>query len=205
MTESATRSGYDSVAVLYADMFRDAMDDQPLERGLIAGFAELVRGPLPVADLGCGPGRLTPLLASHGLSTFGVDLSPEMIAQARKEHPELRFEVGTMASLDIPDGGLGGALVWFSTIHTAPDDLPAIFAELHRVLAPGGHLLMAFQTWDGDEPLAFDHKVTLAYQWPIGPLAALLRDAGLVERARMRREPLPEERLPTGYLLFRKP
>ncbi|GAA4233203.1 class I SAM-dependent methyltransferase [Actinomadura meridiana] len=205
MTESETRAGYDAVAVLYADLFRDAMDDQHLERGLIAAFAELVRGPLPVADLGCGPGRVTPLLASLGLSVFGVDLSPGMIAQAREEHPELRFEVGSMASLDIPDASLGGALVWFSTIHTAPDDLPLIFAEFHRVLAPGGHLLTAFQTREGDAPEAFDHKVTLAYRWPIEALSVLLREAGLVELARVRREPLPEERLPTGYLLLRKP
>ncbi|TDB88883.1 class I SAM-dependent methyltransferase [Actinomadura sp. KC216] len=205
MTEAATRSAYDSVAVLYADMFRDFLDDMPLDRALLAAFADLTRGSGPVADLGCGPGRLTGHLASLGLPVFGVDLSPEMIAQARKEHPGLRFDEGTITALDIADGSLGGILAWFSTIHTPPEDLPRVFSEFHRALAPGGHLLIAFQACEGDTPRPFDHKVTLAYRWPLSPLSDLLRRAGLAEIARLHREPSEQERFPAGHLLLRKP
>ncbi|MGH3239549.1 MAG: class I SAM-dependent DNA methyltransferase [Spirillospora sp.] len=205
MTEAATRSAYDAVAVLYADMFRDVMDDLPFDRALLAVFAELTRGAGPVADLGCGPGRLTGHLASLGLPAFGIDLSPEMIAQARREHPDLRFEVGTMTSLDLEGGSLGGVLAWYSTIHTAPDELPRIFSEFHRVLAPGGHLMIAFQACEGDTPQPFDHKVALAYRWPLDPLSDLLRGAGLVEVARLHREASEHERFPAGHLLLRKP
>jgi hypothetical protein len=51
----------------------------------------------------------------------GIDLSPEMIAAARDLYPELQSEVGPMLNLNSPDGALGGALAWYSTIH-APDD-----------------------------------------------------------------------------------
>ncbi|MFZ0120625.1 MAG: class I SAM-dependent methyltransferase [Pseudonocardiaceae bacterium] len=43
----------------------------------------------PVADLGCGPGRLTAHLHSLGLSLLGVDLSPSMVALARRTYPDL--------------------------------------------------------------------------------------------------------------------
>ncbi|RKS77239.1 methyltransferase family protein [Actinomadura pelletieri DSM 43383] len=206
MTESATRAAYDSMAVLYADTFRDVMDDLPLDRAMIAAFAELVRGALPVADLGCGPGFLTAHLASLGLSAFGVDLSPGMLAQARKEYPDLRFDEGTMASLDLADESLGGILAWYSIIHTAPDELPRIFAEFHRVLAPGGHVLVGFQTCEAGTPEPFDHKVALAYRWSPDGLSAVLRRAGLVEAARFVRQPTSiHERTPAGVLLLRKP
>jgi hypothetical protein len=50
MTESATRAAYDAVAVRYADLFRNYLDDLPIDRSLIVAFADLVRGRGPVAD-----------------------------------------------------------------------------------------------------------------------------------------------------------
>ncbi|OHV43084.1 hypothetical protein BBK14_10640 [Parafrankia soli] len=60
-----------------------------------------------------------------GLDVFGVDLSAPMVTLARSSHPGLRFEVGTMTALDLPDRTLGGALCRYSLIHTPPADIPA--------------------------------------------------------------------------------
>ncbi|MFB4307115.1 class I SAM-dependent methyltransferase [Actinomadura sp. GTD37] len=204
MTEIATRDGYDAVAVLYADMFRNVLDDLPLDRALLTAFADLVRGRGPVAELGCGPGHVTAFLHSLGLDASGVDLSPAMIAQARADHPDLRFEEGTMTALDLPDGGLAGVLAWYSIIHLEPAEVPRAFAEFHRVLAPGGHLLLGFQSGGGHEPEGFDHKVVRAYRWPIDSVADLGRRAGLTEVARLLRSPTEIERFPAGHLLLRK-
>lgn len=198
----ATRAAYDAVAVRYAELFRDAMAEAPVDRAMIAAFAELVRsaGAGQVADLGCGPGRMTAYLRSLGLDVFGVDLSPTMIAIAREKHPELRFEEGEMTSLDLTDGALGGILSWYSVIHTPPEELPAVLAEYRRVLRPGGYLLVGFFHSE-DEPVAFDHKVTLGYRWPADRLASLLDEAGFAEIARLVREPGPSERFRQGHLL----
>jgi SAM-dependent methyltransferase len=204
-----TRAAYDAVAVVYAERFRTALDAQPLDRALLAAFAELVRAADagPVADLGCGPGRVTAHLHSLGVAAFGVDLSPAMVALAREAHPSLRFDEGSMTALDLTDGVLGGILAWYSIIHTPPERLPVVFAEFHRVLAPGGHLLLAFQA--GGAPLGpgepFDHKVSLSYLWSPDSLAELLGEAGLVVDARLLREPDETERSQQGYLLARKP
>ena len=76
---SATRTAYDTVAVDYARLVATELDTKPLDRALLATFAELVLadGAGPVADLGCGPGRITVHLQALGLAAFGVDLSRE--------------------------------------------------------------------------------------------------------------------------------
>ncbi|MFJ9565627.1 class I SAM-dependent DNA methyltransferase [Streptomyces fuscichromogenes] len=163
---SATRTFYDAVAADYADHFPDDLAHRPLERGLLTAYADLVGPGAEVADLGCGPGRVTRHLAALGLSVFGLDLSESMLAIARRENPGLRFVQGSMLDLDMPDGTLDGVLCWYSSIHTPDDRLPALFGEFRRVLVPGGHLLLAFQV--GDAPRRFEdpwgHPVALDFQ-----------------------------------------
>lgn len=195
---SATRDAYDDVALAYAEQFRDTLRDRPLDRAILGVFAEAVRtsGDGQVADLGCGPGHITAHLDELGLAAFGVDASPAMVELARQAYPGLRFDVGSMAGLNIADGVLGGVLSRWSIIHTPPEELPAILAEFHRVLAPGGHLLIGFSASEGPAhpTQVFDHTVAPAYRWSPDHLAAMLRTAGLAEVARMVREPEPTDR-----------
>ncbi|TDD76649.1 class I SAM-dependent methyltransferase [Actinomadura rubrisoli] len=198
-------AAYDAVTVQYAELFGDVSKTGPLDRALVEAFAELTRAAGPVADLGCGPGHLTAHLHALGCAAFGLDLSPAMIAHARRTHPDLRFDVGSMTSLDAADGTLGGILTWYSMIHSPPERVPATLTEFHRVLAPGGYLLLGFFEDDGPAPQPFDHKVSLAYRWPLDRLAELLDKAGFTEIARMSRVPEDTERFQHGRLLVRKP
>ncbi|HVV13280.1 class I SAM-dependent methyltransferase [Amycolatopsis sp.] len=204
----ATRSAYDAAAATYAELFRDSLRDSPLDRAMLNAFAEAVGPNGPVADLGCGPGHVTAYLDGLGVAAFGVDASPAMIKLAREACPSLRFDVGSMAALNIADGSLGGVLSRWSIIHTPPPEVPAILAEFHRVLAPGGHLLLGFSATEGAAHLTqvFDHAVAPAYRWSPDHLAALLRKSGLAEVARMVREPQPTDRrqFPEVHLLARK-
>nr|CRI73794.1 putative methyltransferase [Streptomyces conglobatus] len=205
-----TREAYDAVASQYAQLFADSLRDEPLDRAFLSAFAEVSRasGSGRVADLGCGPGYVTSYLHGLGLEVSGVDASPEMIRLARQAYPGLRFDEGSMAALHYRDGELGGALSRWSIIHTPPEELPAVLAEFHRVLAPGGHLLLGF--WANDDPShpaqVFDHKVAPAYRWSPDRLAAMLLEAGLAEVARMVREPRPtdQRQFQSVHLLARK-
>ncbi|MER5212445.1 class I SAM-dependent methyltransferase [Streptomyces sp. NPDC002838] len=189
---ATTRTFYDAIAEDYATLFQDYLAATPLDRAVLAGFAELVRPGGEVADLGCGPGRVTAHLASLGLSVFGLDVSESMLTIARRENPGLRFVQGSMLDLDLPDGSLGGVVSWYSSIHTPVDRLPSLFAEFRRVLAPGGPLLVAFQV--GDEPRhhdqPFGHPVALDFERrQPAAIAELLTAAGFALVSRTVREP----------------
>ncbi|KUN29166.1 methyltransferase [Streptomyces corchorusii] len=205
-----TRAFYDTIAEDYADHFRDPLAERPLERALLSAYAEQVGPHGTVADLGCGPGDVTAHLAGLGLSVFGLDLSDAMIAIARRRYPALRFEQGSMRELSSADGSLAGVVSWYSSIHTPVEELPDLFAEFHRVLAPGGRLLLAFQV--GDVPLRlerpFGHDVALDYhrRHP-EQMAELLSDAGFALRSTTVRGPevtRGESPVPQAFLLAQK-
>ncbi|MFF9816807.1 class I SAM-dependent DNA methyltransferase [Streptomyces sp. NPDC014006] len=211
-----TRAAYDAIAPAFAEAFPDILTDLPLERALLSAFAEQVtaHGPEPVADVGSGPGHVTARLHSLGVPVFGIDISPRMAALAREAHPDLRFHVGSMTALDVPDATLGGLLALYSVIHVPDEHLPTVFAEFRRVLVPGGQLLLSFQmadpAADGTEHLhlseRFGQAIALDYYWRTPQaVAAVLTEAGLTLQARVVREPLGPEKRPRAFLLARKP
>jgi SAM-dependent methyltransferase len=206
----STRTAYDTVAVDYAELLRDELTEKPWDRAVLAAFAEqvLAEGDGPVADLGCGPGRITAHLHDLGLDAFGIDLSPGMIEVARAAHPGLQFDVGTITALSIADATLAGAVAWYSIIHTPPEQLHLVFAEFARVLAPGGRLLLAFQVGDELRHLesGYGHSISLdAWRLPPAVVTTLLEDAGLTVDARLVRRPDSREKVPQAFIVARKP
>jgi ubiquinone/menaquinone biosynthesis C-methylase UbiE len=207
---AAARTAYDAIASVYADQFKDMLDDRPTERGLLAAFAELVRSEPagPVADVGCGPGHVAAHLHGLGLPMLGVDQSAEMLAIGRSRYPEVDFTVGSMTRLGLADGSCRGVLSRSSIIHLPPALLPTALAEMARVLAPGGWLLLSFSATDGPEPPYeyYDHRVAGAYRWWPDYVVSLLSQAGITETARLTENPEPDDRrqFRVAHILARK-
>lgn len=206
----ATRDSYDALAAEHPGVVSSGLDDRPLDRALLATFAELVRagGNGPVADVGCGPGRVTVLLSRLGLDAFGIDLSPGMLALARRSHPELRFDEGSMLALDLADGCLGGVLAYYSIIHVPWEQRAQVFAEFYRVLAPGGVVMLVFQV--GDERAHRSEFLSTAieldfYRQQPDEVGELLGKAGFEGWMRAVRERVDTEKTAQGYVLARKP
>ncbi|MFE7316006.1 class I SAM-dependent methyltransferase [Streptomyces sp. NPDC057555] len=209
---AAVRESYDTVAGAYAELVKKPAELDPLSRATLAAFAEVVRRSErgPVADLGCGPGYLTAHLAELGLSAFGVDLSPKMVELARRAHPGLDFAVGSMTALALPDDGLGGILAYYSTHHTPPDSLPVVYAEFHRTLAPGGHLMLAGHVGEherlrptqayGGHPVSYESHLL-----PLERIVELLERVGFVVTARLVQPPGTGTKKTVGTCLARKP
>ncbi|RKT53736.1 class I SAM-dependent methyltransferase [Saccharothrix australiensis] len=211
MTEDSwladTRTSYDTVAVAYADYVRDSLAGEPYLRAALGLFADRVRaaGGGPVADVGCGPGLVTAHLNGLGVDAFGIDLSPAMVELARREHPGLRFEVGSMTELDLPDASVAGVLAWWSLIHVPDDVVPAVLARFRRVLRPGGPLQVGFHVGDvsrlktegyGGHPM----KVHVHRRRP-ATMAAWLREAGFTVEAEILLD--PDREVPQAILVAR--
>lgn len=193
-SEDEARIAYDLVAEDYAALLHDELEGRPLDRAMLTAFAEEVAagGGGPVADLGCGPGRIAGFLAGIGADVRGVDLSPGMIAVARREHPGIRFEVASMASLPFGEDEFAGALAWYSIIHTPQEQQPALFAEFARVVRPGGLMLLAFQVSELDDEdivhlrRAYGHELDLrTRRQPPSRVRERLTEAGFTVTAEL--------------------
>ncbi|NAZ84765.1 methyltransferase domain-containing protein [Kineococcus sp. T90] len=205
------RRAYDTVADLYATHLPDTRAEAPLDLAVLDAFAEAVRagGDPAVLDAGCGTGRISRHLAGRGCSVEGVDLSPGMVEQARRAHPDLRFGVGSLTDLPFPGGRFAGVLLWYSTIHTPPAGWARVFAEAARVLRPGGHVLVGFQAGEGVRDVSAAYRghgreVRLhRYLSTPEEVCGHLGRAGLREQVRLVRRPRGAEGEDQAFLLAR--
>ena len=206
---SDTRSSYDTDASGYADKVQGLLEASPFLRASLSLFAELVRdaGGGPVVDVGCGPGYVTRHLADLGVDAFGIDLSPEMVAIARRDHPDLRFEVGSMTDLDLADQSVAGVLAFWSVIHVPDDAVPGVFEEFRRVLRPGGPLLVGFHV--GDETVHTSEGYTGrpidvdSHRRTPQVMAGWMRDAGFTIDGELVMR--PDEEVPGAIVFARRP
>ncbi|MGI5522384.1 class I SAM-dependent DNA methyltransferase [Micromonospora sp. CA-259024] len=205
------RRAYDTVAEDYATHLPDTRAEAPLDLAMIDTFAEAVTsdGHALVLDAGCGSGRMSRYLTERGCLVRGIDLSPGMVAMARRDHPDLVFTVGSLADLPYPDDRFAGVLLWYSTIHTPPAGQARVFAEAARVLRPSGHLLVGFQAGEGTRDVSgayrrFGHEVHLErHLYTADQVAAEIEAAGLREECRLVRRARGRERDDQAFLLAR--
>ncbi len=206
---SNTRDSYDADADGYAEKVQGLLETSPYLRASLGLFAQLVRdsGGGSVADIGCGPGYVTRYLRDVGVDAFGIDLSPEMVALARRDYPDARFEVGTMTNLDLDDASLTGVVAFWSVIHVPDQAMPAVFAEFRRVLCPAGPLLVGFHIGDEahntNEGYSGRSINVDSYRRPPARVAGWLRETGFTIEAELVMR--PDEEVPGGILLARSP
>lgn len=91
-----------------------------------------------VLDVGCGTGRLAAALREQGCRVWGIDPSPEMVTAARRRG--VNAKVARAEQLPFKEGWFERAVLWL-TVHLL--DRPLAFAELRRVLAPEGRIVIA--------------------------------------------------------------
>jgi ubiquinone/menaquinone biosynthesis C-methylase UbiE len=145
---SEVQAGYDRVADEYARHLYDELKHKPLDRELLDRFAKLVSGAGIVCDLGCGPGQVARYLQDRRVSVCGMDLSEGMVEKARQLNPGIEFLQGNMLALPVEDEAWAGIAAFYAIVNFPPADLSIVMREMHRVLQPGGWLLMSFHIGD---------------------------------------------------------
>ena len=143
-------ASYDRVAEPFAAEFYGELARKPFDRDVLDQFAESVRGRGLVCEIGCGPGQIARYLRDRGVPVCGLDLSQEMVNVARRLNPDIPFERGDMLALDMPDASLAGIVSFYAIIHLRREDAARALEGMHRVLEPGGRLLVSFHGGEGE-------------------------------------------------------
>ncbi len=150
--KSLVRETYDQEAERYAN----ASDMQlfNLNRLLSLSTTSLQKlNARQILDIGCGLGPAVAVLKDRGLlddaDYLGLDLSPEMIAGAKKVHESerVKFRVGDAEAIELADGAVdfvlsNSALHWLNQPKFGLTPAKA-FGEMYRVLRPGGVLAVS--------------------------------------------------------------
>ena len=118
----------------------------PILSGAPSGLAQPI-----AADVGCGTGIATRLLAQRGVSVTGIDPNADMLDEARRRTPaglEINYRVGRGESTGLADASVDLVLCaqsfhWF--------DAPAALREFHRILKPGGRLALMWNLKEDGE------------------------------------------------------
>lgn len=107
-----------------------------------------------VVDLACGTGDLCRELTRQGLRPIGADLSFGMLAAARTDAPLVQ---GDGLRLPLPDGCVDGVTCGFALRNL--EALPPFFAELARVVRPGGRIALLDATQPPNPVLRWGHGI----------------------------------------------
>lgn len=121
-----------------------------LEQGLVRDCVHRAEMTTPITrayDVGCGFGRLTPVLSEFASVVVGFEREATLIATARQLLPALEFiEVASLETLPVPDAS-AELVMTFTVLQHMPDpEAEAVIREMARVLAPGGHVLVVEET-----------------------------------------------------------
>lgn len=205
------QAGYDPVAEDYAREFCDEMSKKPFDRKMLDWLAEKVNGLGTICDLGCGAGQVAGYLFGRGASVCGIDLSSEMIKQARRLNPAIDFRQGNMLALtEVAENSFGGIAAFYSVIHIPRPSLVAALQEMKRVSRRGGRLLLTFHIGQEDRHIAewWNKPVSLDfYFFETEEMKACLTKAGFELEEVIERDPYPgvEAQTRRAYIFARKP
>ena len=133
---------YDGFAARYDAENASSLLNAHYERPAMLELAGDVRG-RRILDAGCGSGPLAEALLARGASVTGIDVSPAMVELARRRlGPDANLQVADLGGpLAFPDGSFDD-VVCSLALHYL-EDWSAPLAELHRVLVPGGRLMLS--------------------------------------------------------------
>lgn len=203
-------TSYDRVAEDYAEQFKDELINKPFDCRMLERLVEKVGKQETICDLGCGAGHIANYLNRGGAKTCGIDLSPEMIKQARRLNPEISFQQGNMLDLkEISNDSFGGIAAFYSIIHVSRDSVIDALHEIKRMLRPEGTLLLTFHIGQEIRHLDewFGKKVNLDFFFfETDEMKQYLETAGFEIEEVIEREPIPEVEVQTrrAYIFARK-
>ena len=104
-------------------------------------------------DLGCASGVQSKVLSDLGFEVVGLDLSPRMVAQAKKRAPNAKFVVGDMTNMNFANGVFDGVYARASFLHIPIKIIPKVLKSVHQILKDNGILYLAVKEGEGEKEI----------------------------------------------------
>jgi ubiquinone/menaquinone biosynthesis C-methylase UbiE len=138
------QAGYNAIAADYLTTRTDTSDDVKLLEELVARLPKGAK----VLDAGCGAGVPVTRILDRCFEVTGVDFAEAQIEMARQLVPNATFICHDIVDLDLPDSSFDAICSYYAIIHIPRQEHPKLLQNFHRMLKPGGLVLLCLGASD---------------------------------------------------------
>ncbi len=143
-TKESIHKAYDDAADDYASAFWNEIEPKNLDCILLKWLSQQVQPAEAILEIGSGPGEVSGYLSRYHSNCLGTDLSSQMIVNAKKYFPKVRFEVQDFYQLGYPDESFAAVVAFYAIVNLTTNEIERVFIEARRVLKSKGIFLFTF-------------------------------------------------------------
>ncbi len=141
--KAGIKYSYNIAAKNYHKLFSDELKEHKYDQQLLSQFADELPKDSIICDIGCGPSvQMGGYLFEKGHNVEGLDFSDACIENAKTIYPKMKIHNVDMTKTNLPDNSYDGIISFYSLFHIPKEYQHEVFKEFHRILKPGGKLLL---------------------------------------------------------------
>ena len=152
--QDAVARTYDAIAPRWTQ-WADAVSP-PLRERYVGVLVERLPSTGRVLEIGCGPGVPVAALLAHHFDLCGIDISSEMVRNARTAVPTGHFEVGDISEMEFDQTSFDGVVAFYSLVHLPREAQIALISRIFRWMRPGGLFVASLGASDAEETVEED-------------------------------------------------
>ncbi len=140
-SQTITSKWYDETGERCLRFYKKSQDNEIIQ---LKEILEKIPRKSKILDAGCGSGKpVAKFLSQKGYQVIGIDISKELIKQARKNTPKTEFKIMSMYELKFPAKTFDAIVSFFAILHLEKSKVLKVFKRFHKVLKDKGYLLFS--------------------------------------------------------------